>query len=245
MPSLSLVIPAFNEERRMPNAFGAVEKFRAVASCICSEVIVVDDGSTDATAICAEPARERLERSGTAVRVLRNATNRGKGFSVRRGMLEARGEWILFSDADLSTPLGEFERLYAAAMEGSHEIAIGSRALDRTLIGERQPRYREISGRAFNLHMRILLGLDFADTQCGFKLFSRQAGHTIARKQRIERFGFDVEQLLLAHRLGFTTVEVPVHWNNADDSSVALLDGLKAFTDVWSVKWHDFRGRYS
>ncbi len=245
MPSLSLVIPAYNEERRLPAAFREVETFKRHASCACAEVIVVDDGSTDATSACAEQARADLERSGTVVKVVRNPSNCGKGFSVRRGMLEATGDWILFSDADLSTPLGEFEKLYSAALHGCHEVAVGSRALDRTLIGERQPVYRELSGRMFNLYVRVLLGLDFADTQCGFKLFSRQAGHEIARRQRIEGFGFDVEQLLLAHELGFRAVEVPVRWNNADRSSVAVRDGLKAFADVWVVWWNKDRGRYS
>ncbi len=245
VPSLSLVIPAFNEERRLPAALRAVEDFQAVSPCACREIIVVDDGSSDATAACAERAKARLERAGTAVRVIRNPGNRGKGYSVRRGMLEAEGDWILFSDADLSTPLAEFDKLYRAALEGPHEIAIGSRALDRRLIGKRQPLFREASGRVFNLHMRILIGLDIADTQCGFKLFSRLAGQAIATRQRIDRFGFDVEQLLLARKLGFTVAEVPVRWNNADDSSVTLTDGLKAFADLWIVKWNDLSGRYS
>ncbi len=244
MPSLSIVIPAYNEERRLPAALRAVRGFNAESPCTCTEVIVVDDGSTDGTSSCAESARPDLESGGTAVRLFRNRTNRGKGYSVRRGMLEASGDWILFSDADLSTPLQEFEKLYRAATQDCHDVAIGSRALDRSLVGRHQSRFREVSGRLFNLHMRLLIGLAIKDTQCGFKLFSQRAGHSIAARQRIDRFGFDVEQLLLARKLGFTIAEVPVLWNNADGSSVTLMDGLKAFADIWAVKWNEVTGRY-
>lgn len=245
MPSLTLVIPAYNEARRLPAALRAVESFRGGGHCALTEVIVVDDGSSDGTAEHAEQARPSLAGAGIELRVIPNPENRGKGYSVRRGMLGARGDWILFSDADLSTPLAELDKLYLAVSDGSHQIAIGSRALDRSLIGRHQPRFREVSGRLFNLLMRLLLRLEIRDTQCGFKLFSRHAARRIAARQRIDRFGFDVEQMLLAQRLGFTVAEVPVRWSNADGSSVQLLDGLKAFADLWAVKWNDLLGRYS
>lgn len=244
MASLSLVIPAYNEARRLPSALNRVAAFVSGAPYELTEVIVVDDGSSDATAGCASAATDALARAGATPRILHNGRNRGKGFSVRRGMREARGDWILFSDADLSTPLAELEKLMDAASAGGHEIAIGSRGVDRSLIGVRQPLHREFAGRIFNLQMRALTGLDIADSQCGFKLFSRAAARQIAAKQRIERFGFDVEQLYLARKMGFTIAEVPVRWDDSAGSTVGIFDGLRAFVDLWAVKWNDLRGLY-
>ena len=245
MASLSLVIPAYNEARRLPATLRNVGAFVSGAPYEQFEVIVVDDGSSDTTAECAAAATDALAPLGATLRVLRNGRNRGKGYSVRRGMREARSDWILFSDADLSTPLPELEKLLSAASSGGHEIAIGSRGVDRSLIGVRQPLHREVAGRIYNLHMRILTGLDIADSQCGFKLFSRAAARQIAAKQRIERFGFDVEQLYLARKMGFSVAEVPVRWDDTAGSSVGMIDGLKAFLDLWAVKWNDVRGFYS
>ena len=245
MPSLSLVIPAYNEARRLPSTLRSVAQHLSNGSFERAEVIVVDDGSSDGTESAATGAAESLERAGAPLRVVRNATNRGKGYSVRRGMLEARYEWVLFSDADLSAPIAEIEKLMRAATEGDCEIAIGSRALDRNLIGVRQPLYREAVGRLFNLNARLLTGLEIADTQCGFKLFRRKAARAVASKQRLERFGFDVEQLFLARKLGFRVAEVPVRWNDAPNSSVGLAAGLGAFADVWRVRWNDWTGRYN
>lgn len=245
MASLSLVIPAYNEAQRLPSALRDVGAFVTGAPYEPVEVIVVDDGSSDATVGCAEAATDEIARAGARLRILHNGRNRGKGYSVRRGMREARSDWVLFSDADLSTPLAELDKLMAAVSTGGHEVAIGSRGVDRSLIGVRQPLHREVAGRIFNLHMRALTGLHIADSQCGFKLFSQTAARQIAEKQRIERFGFDVEQLYLARKMGFTIAEVPVRWDDSAGSSVGIVDGLRAFLDLWAVKWNDLKGRYS
>ena len=245
MPSLSLVIPAFNEARRLPTTLRNVSRYLPGSPFDEAEVIVVDDGSRDGTSESARSEGPALAASGAVLRVLRNEANRGKGYSVRRGMREARHEWVLSCDADESAPIAEVEKLVNAAEAGGHAVAIGSRALDRSLIGIHQPRYRECVGRLFNLNARLATGLRVADTQCGFKLFLRQAAQRIAAKQRIERFGFDVEQLYIARKLGFSIAEVPVRWNNQPDSSVGLRDGLAAFADVWRVRWNDLKGAYS
>lgn len=244
MVSLSLVIPAYNEGKRLPDTLRSVAAFVPSGRFGPVEVIVIDDGSTDDTTACAEDLLDILELAGARARVLRNSRNRGKGYSVRLGMREAGNDWILLTDADLATPLAEAERLQQAAEEGGHQIAIGSRGLDRSLIRVRQPMYRELAGRLFNLNMRAVMGLDYADTQCGFKLFSREAARKIAARQRVERFGFDAEQLYLAGKLGLSVVEVPVRWNDMPGSSVGLLDGLRAFLDLWAVKLYDLTGRY-
>ncbi len=244
MPSLSVVIPAYNEALRLPATLRSIGRHLAGEPLDSAEVIVVDDGSSDDTGRRALDETAEIERGRATLRVLTNERNRGKGFSVRRGMLAARKDWVLFTDADLSAPITELEGLLSAAKDG-HAVAIGSRAINRALIGVRQPVYREVVGRAFNLSVRLLTGLDIADTQCGFKLFSLSAAREIAARQRLERFGFDVEQLYLARKLGLTVAEVPVRWNDAEGSSVGLAEGLGAFADVWRVRWNDWRGRYS
>lgn len=245
MSSLSLVIPAYNEARRLPSTLQGVVKIITDRSFSDLEVIVVDDGSTDGTAACAEAAAESISSAGATLRVLRNPRNRGKGHSVRRGMLASQCDWVLVSDADQSTPLGEIDKLLQAAREGNLEIVIGSRALDRSLIEIRQPILREVAGRVFNAYMRALTRLEVADSQCGFKLFSRRAVKRIAARQRVERFGFDVEQLYLAQKMGLTFAEVPVRWSDSAGTSVGTVDGLNAFIDVWRVVWNDLLGRYA
>lgn len=243
-PSLSIVIPAYNEARRLPATLRRIAEYLAAAAFDPTEVLVIDDGSPDRTGEAARSAEAALRAAGASLRVFRNAVNRGKGYSVRRGLLEARHTWVLFSDADLSAPIEEADKLFRATAEAGCAVAIGSRALDRSLIAARQPLYREAAGRCFNLWVRLLTGLDFADTQCGLKLLRRPAARSIAAKQRLERFGFDVELLHLARRLGFAVAEVPVRWSNAADSSVGWLAGLAAFREVWQVKWNEWRGRY-
>ena len=245
MPSLSVVIPAFNEARRLPTLLRNVSRYLPESPFDETEIIVVDDGSLDGTLEAVQSEQATLIASGVGVRVARNGTNRGKGYSVRRGMCEARHDWVLFSDADESAPIAEVEKLVHAADSGGHSVAVGSRALDRTLIGTHQPKYREFMGRLFNFNVRLVTGLRIADTQCGFKLFRRETAQRIAAKQRIERFGFDVEQLYIARKLGYSIAEVPVRWDNQPDSSVGLADGLAAFADVWRVKWNDLTGAYS
>ncbi len=205
---------------------------------------MVDDGSGDGTADAAILERPAFEAHDIALHVLRNPQNRGKGFSVRRGMRAAKHDWVLFSDADESAPISEVEKLLQAAGAGEHDVAIGSRALNPSLIGTHQPKYREVLGRLFNFNVRLVTGLNLADTQCGFKLFSRRAAWQIASQQRLDRFGFDVELLYLARKMGYSIAEVPIRWNNAPGSSVGMGDGLAAFAEVWKVKWNDLTGNY-
>jgi dolichyl-phosphate beta-glucosyltransferase len=239
-PKLSIVIPAYNEQKRLPPTLATVRAYLDASPYRDAEVVVVDDGSRDGTAELVEAAA----REDPRVRLLRNPGNRGKGYSVRHGMLEARGEWILFSDADLSAPIQELDRLTGAARARAVPIAIGSRALDRSLIGVHQSRWRELSGIFFNAVMRLITGLRFADTQCGFKLYHRDAARVVFARQQLEGFGFDVEDLYIARVCGLAAVEVPVRWNNVEGTKVGLLDGARSFTDLLLVRWHHLRGRY-
>jgi len=234
LQSLSVVIPAYNEERRLPGTLDRVLAWLDTQPLEFREVIVVNDGSADGTAALVESrAQER-----PCLRLLNNPGNRGKGYSVRHGMLEARGEWLLFSDADLSTPIADVTRLYEAAVAAKAEIAIGSRAVDRSLVAKHQSAFREVSGRFFNLVMRSVTGLPFRDTQCGFKLYSTRAAREVFSRQQLNGFSFDVEDLYIARRLGFATVEVPVRWANVEGTKVSALTGLQSFVDLARIKRH-------
>lgn len=235
------MIPAYNEERRLPATLDAILKRLAAKGIPDYEVLVVDDGSSDGTAALAEGFRAAHPQ----VRVLRNPGNRGKGYSVRHGMLESRGEWVLFTDSDLSAPIEELDKLIDAAAARHAKVAIGSRALNRKLIGVHQSWFRETAGRIFNLLMRLTVGLPLADTQCGFKLFEAGAAREIFRRVRIERFGFDAEALFIARRLGYATVEVPVRWNHAEGAKVNMLrDSVEMFLDLLRIRWNQVRGLY-
>jgi len=238
--SVSIVIPAYDEEKRLPGTLERITSYLKSGSWKFSEVIVVDDGSRDGTVRVAEEFRARVP----PVRVLRNPGNRGKGYSVRHGMMKAKGEWTLFTDADLSTPIEELEKLWTAAQEARAQVAIGSRALNRSLIGVHQPFFRESAGKVFNVAARIVTGLPFWDTQCGFKLFEAGAAREIFRRQRLERFGFDVEVLFIARKLGYSTIEVPVRWNDMAGTKVGAATGLAAFLDPLRVRLHQLRGKY-
>ena len=192
------------------------------------EVIVVDDGSRDGTAGVVEEYRQ----AHASIRLLRNPGNRGKGYAVRHGMLEAAGEWILYTDADLSAPIGEFDKLCQAAAESGAVVAIGSRALDRSLVEVHQSAFRELSGRFFNVVMRAVTGLPFRDTQCGFKLYRADAAREIFARQKQDGFSFDVEDLLIAQKLGLRAVEVPVRWANVEGTKVRLSQGIRSFLDL-------------
>jgi len=242
--SISVVIPAYNEEARLLPTLDRIAEYLSTAGFEMAEILVVDDGSKDSTAEIARQAGTRLERPGLSLRVISNPGNRGKGYAVRNGMLNSTGDWVLFSDADLSAPIEEFDKLWAAVVHDGCDIAIGSRALDRSLIGERQPLFRELSGKFFNLVVRIVTRLPFADTQCGFKLFSRKAVETVVNKQLVERFGFDVEQLYLARHFGFKIKEVPVRWNDVEGTTVSTLAGISAFVDIARVRWNSMTGKY-
>jgi glycosyltransferase involved in cell wall biosynthesis len=233
--SLSIVIPAFNEEARLGPTLERLLDY-ADRHAISAELIVVDDGSTDATAELARQWSARDER----VRLVDYYPNQGKGCAVRVGLVAARKEWVLMTDADLSTPIEDLAGLIEAGGDG----AIGSRALNRRLVGKHQPLWRELAGRSFNAIMRLATGLPYADTQCGFKLLRGDAAHAIAERLTVDGFGFDVELLFLARRMGYVIAEVPVNWNNAEGTKVSLASGLRAFLDPLRVRWNALRGRY-
>jgi len=238
-PRYSIVIPAYNEAARITGALDAV------VGCIRSrgwraEVVVVDDGSRDRTA---EIVRAFM-RKASEVRMLRNPGNCGKGYSVRNGLLHAFGEIVMFTDADLSAPIEEAEGLFAAISAGA-DIAIGSRWLERTRQTIRQPLYRQFFGRCFNMVTRAIMDLPYADTQCGFKAFTRAAAQTVFQLQTIERWGFDPEILFIASKRGFRIVEVPVSWAHDERSRISYLkDGMRMLEDIAMVRWNALLGRY-
>ena len=215
-PELSIVIPAYNEERRLPEALRCIRAYLE-ARRISAEIIVVDDGSSDGTAALVE----RLRTECPGLRLVSNGTNRGKGYSVRHGMLEARGRVVLFTDADLSAPIEEADKLLAA-LDG-HQVAIGSRGVDRSLIEVHQSPFREFAGVIFNRIVRAVTGLKFLDTQCGFKAFVREPARIVFEQQRIERFGFDPEILFLARHHGLSAVEIPVRWAHDPQTRLHVL----------------------
>ncbi len=235
----SFVIPAYNESERLavslPKIFDHIRKLDQPC-----EIIVVNDGSTDDTA----DVVRRFMRLGPDLRLVENPGNRGKGYSVRNGMLHAQGEMMLFSDADLSSPIYEADKLFAALEQGA-DVAIGSRWLRAELQTERQPWYRQLYGRLFNLALRITLGLKYRDTQCGFKAFTRSAVQTVFTRQRIERWGFDPELLFLADKYKLRTVEVPVEWAHDHRSKISpLRDGIRMGMEMLAVRWNDLKGLY-
>lgn len=241
-PEFSIVIPAYNEDKRLGRALGRLRDYFASRQMELRqiEILVVDDGSTDGTARVAGEWASALP----SLRLLSNGENRGKGYSVRRGMLEARGRIALFTDADLSSPIEESEKLLAAIRAGK-DVAIGSRALDRSLISLHQSRWREFAGIIFNGFVRLFTGLPFHDTQCGFKAFVREPSRIVFEQQRIERFGFDPEILFLARRHGLRAAEVPVRWAHDEATKVRVLrDSLLMFGDLVLIRWNWFLGRY-
>ena len=240
MISISIVIPAYNEEQRLPSTLEAVQSYLKRRCYSFTEILVVDDGSADRTAELVE----RLASATPQVRLLRNPGNRGKGYSIRQGMLAARGEWILFTDADLSAPIEELDKLLDVVREGDADIAIGSRALDPSLIGAHQSWMREQAGRFFNLLMRLVTGLPILDTQCGFKLYKAEAARQVFARQHLDGFGFDVEDLYIARCLGLRAVEVPVRWSHAEGTRVRLTSGGEAFLDLLRIRWNALAGKY-
>ena len=232
------MVPAYNEAARLPLTLPKLAQFCERHGSV--DLLIVDDGSTDSTAAVVQVFAKRY----TFARLLQNPGNRGKGYSVRHGMQKAQGDWILSTDADLSSPLEEVEKLLAAVEREQAAAAIGSRALDRSLVGIHQAPLREWSGRTFNLVMRATTGLPFRDTQCGFKLFRKDAARIIFPRQRLEGFGFDVEDLVIAQVHGLKVVEVPVRWDNVEGTKVSAFSGARAFWDLWVVRWNKLCGRY-
>ncbi|MBV9086685.1 MAG: glycosyltransferase family 2 protein [Acidobacteriaceae bacterium] len=236
----SIVIPAFNEGERIGESLERILDFIAQEHWT-AEVLVVNDGSRDNTADIVRG----FARQNPAVRLLENPGNRGKGYSVRHGMSESQGDIVLFTDADLSSPIAESRKLMQAIQAGA-DIAIGSRWLQKELQTERQPLHRQMFGRMFNLLLRLFLGLTYKDTQCGFKAFTRRAVLTIFPRQRIERWGFDPEILFLANKSGLVTREVPVQWAHDHRSKInPLRDGLKMFVEILRIRWNDLSGKYA
>ncbi len=238
--SLSVVIPAFNEERRLPDTLEKLVSFFETIPLEDLEIIIVDDGSEDGTAA----VMRRRAQADSRFRLLQNPGNRGRGYAARHGMLQARGEWRLLPDADLSTPIPELYKLHRAAVEQGAAVVIGSRALDRSLIARHQTFFREFGGRFFNLIMRRVTGLRFADTQCGFKLYRGDAAEAIFSRQVLDGFSFDVENMFVAQRLGINVVEIPVKWANAEGTKVNLRSTLRAFTDLLRIRSYARAGRY-
>jgi len=238
-PQLSIVIPAYNESARIEATLGRV------MSCVetegwDAEVLVVDDGSKDDTAAIVERWMSHFPR----LHLIKNPGNRGKGYSVRNGLLQAAGNVVMFTDADLSAPMEEASRLIAAIAAGA-DVAIGSRWMDRTRQTIHQPLYRQFFGRCFNAITRGVMGLPFKDTQCGFKAFRRDTAQIIFRLQRIERWGFDPEILFIARKLKYKIVEVPVTWGHDERSRMSYLkDGLKMLEEMGIIRYNSLAGRY-
>src|SRR6266478_5823465 len=239
-PAYSIIIPAYDESARIGATLATVLAY-AEARGWDAEVIAVDDGSRDNTV---EIVRSYAQ-SNPRLRLLQNPGNRGKGYSVRNGRLHARGEVLLFTDADLSSPIEEAEKLFAAIAAGA-DVAIGSRWLRSDLQSQRQPLYRQLFGRIFNLMLRVTLGLTFRDTQCGFKAFTRRAAQTIFPLQTVERWGFDPELLYLAKKFSFKIAEVPVAWAHSEGTRISLLrDGIRMFAEMVKIRWNALTGKYS
>jgi len=238
--SLSLVIPAYNEERRIGETLEEVSKFLD-GQDYPSEVIVVDDGSSDATVEIAQKAAAGRDN----FRVLKNGVNRGKGFSVKSGMLDARNDIVLFSDADLSTPIEEAARCIRGIGEG-FDVVIGSRAMKDSNIVVYQPRHRRLMGKVFNLFVRALAVRGISDTQCGFKAFTRRAARRIFSAVLVERFAFDVEALFLARKFGYKILEMPVTWEDSTLTRVsALRDSTSMFKALFTIRLNSLRGLYN
>ncbi|MBI4902960.1 MAG: glycosyltransferase family 2 protein [Acidobacteria bacterium] len=240
MHSLSIIIPAYNEETRLRPTLDRISEYVNSRRWRFLEIVVVDDGSRDATA---EVVRE-YSRRWPAIRLVSNPGNRGKGYAVRNGMMAAQGEWRLITDSDLSAPIEEFEKLIEAALNHKAVVAIGSRAVDRSLVSVHQPIGRELSGRVFNVVMRLATGLPFLDTQCGFKLFHRDAAAIIFPRQQLDGFGFDVEDLFIAKSHGLKAVEVPVRWANVEGTRVSMMSGIRAFADLVVIRRNQIAGKY-
>lgn len=241
-PQLSIVIPAFEEEARLGDSIREILRYLSEGRSPF-ELVIVDDGSRDGTSAVAVEACSEFPNAVTSV--IRYEENRGKGYAVRTGLLAATGEIALFSDADLSTPIEEIDKLIGPIKAGQFDLTFGSRALDRSLIGTHQPWRREQGGKVFNLIVRLMTGMPFWDTQCGFKAFNMEKFSPLLPLMLIDRFGFDVEFLYVARLQGLRLLEVPVRWNNDDRSKVSVVrDSIRMFDEVRQIRRNARAGRY-
>ncbi len=242
-PELSIIVPAYDEEERLGGSVEIILAFLS-ANSISAELIVVDDGSRDKTA---ETARSAFKSEpDIPAKVIRYEENRGKGFAVRTGLAAANANIALFSDADLSTPIDEIFKVIDPIKNGEYDVAFGSRALDRTLIGTHQPWRREQGGKVMNMVIRTMSRLPFADTQCGFKAFRMAAFRPLLDVMTIDRFGFDVEFLFVAKYHGLRLAEVPVRWNNVEGSKVSVLrDTRRMFSELAQIRKNERDGVYN
>ncbi|MBI4679862.1 MAG: glycosyltransferase family 2 protein [Nitrospirae bacterium] len=236
---LSIIIPAYNEEKRIPNTLLKLLNYLSTKSYQW-EIILVDDGSTDRTS---EIAREVIKNN--SLRVIKNHLNQGKGYSVKRGILSSTGNVLLFSDADLSTPIEELDKMLLWIDKG-YDIVIGSRALPESIIQVRQPSYRQLMGKIFNLLVKSLVLKGVNDTQCGFKCFTKESALQVFTLQRLTGFAFDVEILYIAQKCGLKIKEQPVRWINSPESKVRLLKGpLSMILELLKIRLYDWKGYYS
>jgi len=242
--SVSVVIPAFNEEHRLGASLGRIRQYFE-GHDLDYELIVVDDGSSDATLRVAYDF-SREHSLGDRFALLANSSNRGKGFSVRRGMLACHCPVALMTDADLSTPVDEFEKLHRDLVGGPCDVAFGSRDLPGSVIDLHQSWFREHAGKAYNRLVRILTGLPFKDTQCGFKLFRMAACRPVFEVQKMENFAFDVEILFIAERWGLALKEIPVRWHHSPGTKVRFSsDAPRMFLDLFRIRRNYALGLYA
>jgi len=241
-PSVSIVIPAFDEAERIGRPLAEIFGYLRTEE-LNAEVIVVDDGSSDGTASVAEQVFS--ENPDISARTIRYEQNRGKGYAVRMGLAATAADIALFSDADLSTPIEELPKLLDPILTGAFDVTFGSRAIDRSLIGTHQPWRREQGGRVMNLVIRAVSGLNFSDTQCGFKAFNMKKFRPLLKSMTIDRFGFDVEFLYVAKYHGLKLKEIPVRWNNVEGSKVNVMrDARRIITELFEIRKNAKTGRY-
>ena len=239
-PHLSVIVPAYNEEARIGATLVRISEYLD-AQPFTSEVLVVDDGSTDAT----RAVVEAIPASRTPISVLHYDGNRGKGYAVRHGMLRAAGDFVLFSDADLSTPIEEYEHLFAAMQDGT-EVAIGSRDVKGSKLEKRQSLVREFGGKCMNRLIQILAVPGIHDTQCGFKLFTRGASQNIFTLCQVDGFSFDIEALYLGRQLGYRVAEVPVRWKHMEGSKLSpFRDAVKMIRTLFRIRATDYQIKHA
>lgn len=237
---LSIVIPAFNEEKRLAETLEKIWSYLQKKN-LDSEIIVVDDGSSDQTAEIAK----QFERMHEECHLIRNDENKGKGFSFRRGFLNSRGNFVLLTDSDLSAPIEEYEYLMQVSRSGDYDLVIGSRSLDESRIEIKQPFVRRLMGKIFNYSVKLITGLPFKDTQCGFKLLARERLKPIIELMRVDRFSYDVELIFLAWKFGLRVKEAPIVWRDSPKSKVKMgKDSLNMLMDIIRIKRNYKKGLY-